>query len=108
MQRAFFWCNFANHSPLSGAPASNAGCTDWVHVNPGSIVQYRSREWVLLSGNPEVLLMLRPLTGATDEVVAIHKGLTDLLGVLVLQPLVGNGAPGKGHNSAAISQYSGS
>ena len=25
-------------------------------------------------------MFLRPLTGATDEVVAVHKGLTDLLG----------------------------
>ena len=49
-------------------------------MNPGSIVQCRSREWVLLPSDQENLLFLRPLTGATDEVVAVHKGLTDLLG----------------------------
>jgi len=47
---------------------------------PGSIVQCRNREWVLLPSDQENLLLLRPLTGATDEVVAIHKGFTDLIG----------------------------
>jgi hypothetical protein len=47
-------------------------------MNPGSIVRCRNREWVLLpSDQPEVHL-LRPLTGATDEFIAIHKRLADL------------------------------
>ena len=41
-------------------------------MNPGSIVQCRSREWVLLPRDQKNLLFLRPLTGATDEVVAVH------------------------------------
>jgi hypothetical protein len=49
-------------------------------MTPGSIVQCRNREWVLLPSDQESLLLLRPLTGATDELVAVHKGLTDLLG----------------------------
>jgi hypothetical protein len=49
-------------------------------MSPGSIVTCRNREWVLLPSDQESLLFLRPLTGATDEVVAVHKGLTDLLG----------------------------
>jgi len=49
-------------------------------MTPGSIVQCRNREWVLLPSDQENLLLLRPLTGATDEVVAIHKRLTDLVG----------------------------
>ena len=49
-------------------------------MNPGSIVKCRNREWVLLPSDDEKLLLLRPLTGATDEVVAVHKGLTDLIG----------------------------
>lgn len=49
-------------------------------MTPGSIVTCRDREWVLLPSDQENLLFLRPLTGATDEVVAVHKGLTDLLG----------------------------
>jgi superfamily II DNA or RNA helicase len=34
----------------------------------------------LLPNEDPNLLLLRPLTGATDEVVAVHKSLTDLLG----------------------------
>src|SRR5260370_8105633 len=49
-------------------------------MNPGSIVQCRNREWVLLPSDRADLLLLRPLTGATDEVVAVHKKLTDLIG----------------------------
>jgi superfamily II DNA or RNA helicase len=49
-------------------------------MTPGSIVRCRNREWVLLPSNQDNLLVLRPLTGATDEVVALHKGLTDLIG----------------------------
>ena len=49
-------------------------------MNPGSIVYARHRHWVLLPNeNPDIYL-LRPLTGAMDEVVAIHKGLSDLVG----------------------------
>ncbi|MGQ9576271.1 MAG: helicase-related protein [Thermoguttaceae bacterium] len=48
-------------------------------MNPGSIVRCRNREWVLLpSDQPEVHL-LRPLTGATDEHIAVHKRLADLI-----------------------------
>jgi superfamily II DNA or RNA helicase len=48
-------------------------------MNPGSIVRCRNREWVLLpSDQPEVHL-LRPLTGATDEFIAVHKQLADLI-----------------------------
>jgi superfamily II DNA or RNA helicase len=49
-------------------------------MNPGSIVQCRNREWVLLPSEQKDLFLLRPLTGATDEVVAVHKKLTELLG----------------------------
>src|SRR5215813_11627026 len=49
-------------------------------MQPGSIVQCRNREWVLLPSENDDVFLLRPLTGATDEVVAIHKGLTDLIG----------------------------
>jgi hypothetical protein len=59
-----------------------------VFVNPGSIVQCRSREWVLLPSHQDDLLLLRPLTGAIDEIVAVHKKLTDLLGLHLLKPLV--------------------
>lgn len=49
-------------------------------MNPGSIVRFRNRDWVLLpSESPEVLL-LRPLTGTSDDVVAVQRQLSELLG----------------------------
>jgi hypothetical protein len=49
-------------------------------VTPGSIVHCRNRDWVLLPSDSSDVHLLRPLTGATDEVVAIHKQLTNLIG----------------------------
>ncbi|MFB3902270.1 MAG: helicase-related protein [Acidobacteriota bacterium] len=49
-------------------------------ISPGAIVRCRNRDWVLLPSDRHDVHLLRPLTGATDEVVAIHKGLTNLLG----------------------------
>ena len=46
-------------------------------MQPGAIVQVRNRHWVLLPHEDPDLYLLRPLTGATDETVAIHKGLAD-------------------------------
>jgi hypothetical protein len=44
------------------------------------LIQRCNREWVLLPSDRKNLLFLQPLTGATVEVVAVHKSLTDLLG----------------------------
>jgi len=49
-------------------------------MNPGCIVRCRNRDWVLLPSERDDLYLLRPLTGATDEVVAVHKGLSNLVG----------------------------
>lgn len=49
-------------------------------MNPGTIVRCRNRDWVLLPGDREDIHLLRPLAGATDEVVAIHKRLADVIG----------------------------
>src|SRR6266705_7220613 len=49
-------------------------------VPPGSIVRCRNLDWVLLPSDPPDVHLLRPLTGATDEVIAVHKQLTDLIG----------------------------
>ncbi len=49
-------------------------------VTPGSIVRCRNRDWVLLPSDMPDVHLLRPLTGATDEVVAVHKQLTNLIG----------------------------
>jgi hypothetical protein len=48
-------------------------------MNPGSIVRCRNRDWVLLPSEQTELHLLRPLTGATDEVVAIHGALSNLI-----------------------------
>jgi len=48
-------------------------------MNHGSIVQVRNRYWVLLPHEDPEIYLLRPLTGVTDEAVALHKGLTNLL-----------------------------
>lgn len=48
-------------------------------MTPGSIVRCRNRDWVLLPGDDEQVNLLRPLTGATDEVVAVHKGLCNVV-----------------------------
>jgi hypothetical protein len=52
-------------------------------MNPGAIVSCRNREWVLLPSHDSAIYRLRPLTGAIDEVVAVHKGLTNLVGSLL-------------------------
>jgi hypothetical protein len=49
-------------------------------VNPGSILFVRNRHWVLLPNDDPIVYLLRPLAGATDETVAIHRGLSDLIG----------------------------
>lgn len=47
--------------------------------NPGSIVRVRERYWVLLPDDDPQVYRLRPLTGATDETVKLHKALSDRL-----------------------------
>lgn len=48
-------------------------------MNAGSIVKVRNRYWVLLPNEDPDIYLLRPLTGVTDEAVALHRELTDLL-----------------------------
>lgn len=48
-------------------------------LQPGSVVRFRSREWILLPSSPETF-RLRPLTGTEEEVVEVHRGLSLLLG----------------------------
>lgn len=57
-------------------------------MNPGSIVRCRNREWVLLPSEKPDRLLLRPLTGALDEVVALHCALTELIGFTFTDELV--------------------
>jgi superfamily II DNA or RNA helicase len=48
-------------------------------VQVGSIVRCRNREWVLLPGDTDDLFLLRPLTGVTDQAVAVHRRLSELM-----------------------------
>ncbi|MCD6344508.1 MAG: DEAD/DEAH box helicase [Anaerolineae bacterium] len=48
-------------------------------MQPGTIVHLRDRDWVLLPSDDEKIYRLRPLTGATDELVAVHKELATLI-----------------------------
>jgi len=48
-------------------------------MNPGTIVRCRNRDWVLLPSEDDVFL-LRPLAGGTEEVVAVHRQLANLIG----------------------------
>ena len=49
-------------------------------MTPGSIVHFRNRDWVVqLVGGDDVVL-LRPLTGTSDDVVAVHRRLSELVG----------------------------
>jgi hypothetical protein len=45
----------------------------------GSVVRFRNRDWVVLAIGEEVVL-LRPLTGTSDDGVVVHRRLSDLLG----------------------------
>lgn len=60
-------------------------------MTPGFIVTSRNRIWVLLPSNQEDLHFLRPLTGATEEIVPMQKwlagdGCFDGLGMLMPNP----------------------
>ncbi len=44
----------------------------------GSIVRFRHRDWVLVGEEGEVV-MLRPLTGTSDDTIALHRRLSDLV-----------------------------
>lgn len=49
-------------------------------MNPGAIVHFRNRDWVLLPSEEQDVLLVRPLTGLEDDVVKIHNGLANLVG----------------------------
>jgi superfamily II DNA or RNA helicase len=49
-------------------------------MQPGSVVRFRHREWVVLPGDTEEVLVLRPLTGTPEEGVHVHRRLMHLVG----------------------------
>jgi superfamily II DNA or RNA helicase len=42
---------------------------------PGTLVQARRREWIVLAGSDERVLRLRPTTGSEEDVVRVHTDL---------------------------------
>jgi len=48
-------------------------------MQPGVIVRFRDRDWVLLPSSASEIIRLRPLTGVTDEVVYVHKTLSEIM-----------------------------
>ncbi len=47
-------------------------------MKPGCLVRFRRRDWVLLPSDDSAIYLLRPLTGSTEDVVAVHKRLADI------------------------------
>lgn len=52
---------------------------------PGPIVRCRNRDWVLLPSDDPASCRLRPLTGATDETIAVHRQLMDLISFSLME-----------------------
>jgi len=50
-----------------------------MQLQPGSIVRCRNRDWVLLPSEQTDACVLRPLTGATDNVVVVHSQLANVI-----------------------------
>ena len=70
----------ATAPPGADNPLTATYSTGATPMNPGCIVRCRNRDWVLLPSDDAEVYLLRPLTGATDEVVAVHKQLAELVG----------------------------
>ena len=51
-----------------------------ISADIGSIVRCRNRDWVLLPSDDPEIHRLRPLTGAAEDQVAVHRRLADLVG----------------------------
>jgi len=49
-------------------------------LQPGAIVYFRNRHWVLLPAEAPEVLRLRPLTGTSDDAIEVHQVLSALLG----------------------------
>ncbi|GIV86802.1 MAG: hypothetical protein KatS3mg054_0831 [Chloroflexus sp.] len=49
-------------------------------MQSGTIVRCRKRDWALLLLNHPDIVLLRPLVGASDQVVAMYRRLADLVG----------------------------
>ncbi len=48
-------------------------------MQPGAVVTYREREWIVLPAPEDEVLLLRPLTGTSDDAIAVHRRLSELI-----------------------------
>ena len=48
-------------------------------MQPGSIVKFRGRDWILLPSPKNEVIQLQPLTGAIHEHIAVHKKISELV-----------------------------
>lgn len=46
-------------------------------MNPGTLVRYRERDWVVLPSQDPRLIMLRPIGGSASEACGVLRGLAD-------------------------------
>ncbi|MDW8467602.1 MAG: DEAD/DEAH box helicase [Chloroherpetonaceae bacterium] len=44
-------------------------------MNPGAVVRFRNRDWVVMPSEHDEIIFVRPLTGTEDDVVKIHRHL---------------------------------
>ncbi|MBK8985345.1 MAG: DEAD/DEAH box helicase family protein [Chloroflexi bacterium] len=51
-----------------------------MNVQPGALVSYREREWVVLPSDDDNLVLLRPIGGSSREVCGVVKSVSDLMG----------------------------
>lgn len=49
-------------------------------VQPGALVSYREREWVVLPSDDDNLVLLRPIGGSSREVCGVVKSVADSIG----------------------------
>src|SRR5690348_5709079 len=66
--------------PMRPPSLSGGSQTSTDLPTPGSIVRCRNRDWVLLPSDSSEVQLLRPLASAMDQVVAIHRQLSNLIG----------------------------
>jgi len=52
-------------------------------MQPGSIVRFRERDWILLPSRDGDISRLRPLTGTTEEVVEVHNLISKIIGASI-------------------------
>ncbi|GBD22897.1 RNA polymerase-associated protein RapA [bacterium HR29] len=48
-------------------------------MNVGSIVRFRNRDWVVLASDDADTVLLRPLTGVSEDAVGVHRRLSELI-----------------------------